>query len=168
MAGKRKAVYDPVAQKKWASKNRENRNANTRRSNAKRYIREDANLYELNELQKMIEERREFIMNNVDFANEETIIAIAKHCDWRDDAIERQMKTDGIVIYDPEEWVEEQQRFASDNWDEDELENWFENIGVKSWDDLLEQLGKGKMGVVENGVENGIYEGRPFVMVTPL
>ena len=56
---KREAVYDPVAQKKWSDKNRAKKNVNTRRSNAKRFIREDATLEELDELQALIEERRE-------------------------------------------------------------------------------------------------------------
>ena len=56
---KRASVYDPVAQKKWSDKNRAKKNVNTRRSNAKRFIREDATLEELDELQALIEERRE-------------------------------------------------------------------------------------------------------------
>ena len=56
---KRESVYDPVAQKKWSDKNRAKKNVNTRRSNAKRFIREDATLEELDELQALIEERRE-------------------------------------------------------------------------------------------------------------
>ncbi len=54
---KRASVYDPVAQKKWSDKNRAKKNVNTRRSNAKRFIREDATLEELDELQALIEER---------------------------------------------------------------------------------------------------------------
>lgn len=56
---KRTSVYDSVAQKKWSDKNRAKKNVNTRRSNAKRFIREDATLEELDELQALIEERRE-------------------------------------------------------------------------------------------------------------
>lgn len=55
---KRESVYDPIAQKKWSDKNRAKKNVNTRRSNAKRFIREDATLEELDELQALIEERR--------------------------------------------------------------------------------------------------------------
>lgn len=162
---KRKAVYDYDAQKKWADNNKSTRQRINRKSAARRFIREDAELDELQELQELINERRTNIMTSVDFHDESTIIAIAKECGWRDDAIERQLKTNGIAIYEPAEWVDEQRNFYADD---EEHENWFENICVESWEDLLKKLESGKMGMIENGVENGKYRGRPFVMVTPL
>lgn len=50
----RKAVYDPEAQKRWEAKNREKRGRINRKSGAKRFIREDATIEELNELLEMI------------------------------------------------------------------------------------------------------------------
>lgn len=50
----RKAVYDPEAQKRWEAKNREKRGRINRKSAAKRFIREDATLGELEELSDLI------------------------------------------------------------------------------------------------------------------
>ena len=52
----RKAVYDPEAQKRWEVKNREKRGRINRKSAAKRFIREDATLDELEELSDLIKE----------------------------------------------------------------------------------------------------------------
>lgn len=52
----RKAVYDPEAQKRWEAKNKEKRGRINRKSAAKRFIREDATIEELNELQIMIKD----------------------------------------------------------------------------------------------------------------
>ena len=165
MSEKSRTNYYPESQKKYAQANKEKRYRNQRKSSAKRFINEDATLEELNELQALIKDRRKEIMESVDFINKETIIAIAQQRGWRDETIEHQLKTNGIVIYEPDEWVEEQKGLYTDD---DERENWFENIGVESWDDLLEKLEAGKLDVIENGIENGVYMGKPFVMVTPL
>jgi hypothetical protein len=54
---KREAVYDPEAQKRWEQKNKDKRGRINRKSGAKRFIREDATLEELEELKAFIEER---------------------------------------------------------------------------------------------------------------
>lgn len=55
---KRKAVYDPEAQKKWNEKNRERRNYISKRGAARSFIRKDATLDDLEELEGLIAERR--------------------------------------------------------------------------------------------------------------
>lgn len=54
---KRKAIYNPEADAKWASGNKEHRNYLNRRSNARGFIRNFATFEDLKELKKMIEEK---------------------------------------------------------------------------------------------------------------
>ena len=54
---KREAVYDPEAQKRWEQKNKDKRGRINRKSGAKRCIREDATMDELQELKSLIADR---------------------------------------------------------------------------------------------------------------
>lgn len=54
---KREAVYDPEAQKRWEQKNKDKRGRINRKSGAKRFIREDATMDELQELKALIADR---------------------------------------------------------------------------------------------------------------
>lgn len=58
MNEKRKAVYNPEANKRWAEKNPEYRKYLSHRSRARSFIREVATDEDLDELQKLIDERR--------------------------------------------------------------------------------------------------------------
>lgn len=106
----------------------------------------------------------------IDFTDRETIIAIAKHCHTSDEFIRTHIDKPGFwfTVYEPAEWVEQMKGIAEADWDADDLENWFDKIGASGWDDLLAKLEAGEMGVIENGVENGIYKGKPFILETPL
>ncbi|MEE0230124.1 MAG: hypothetical protein UEJ45_06475 [Peptococcaceae bacterium] len=55
---KREAVYNPDADKKWNDNNKEHRRYLTDRTSARRFIRTKATLADLEELQKMMEERK--------------------------------------------------------------------------------------------------------------
>lgn len=57
MDKKSKSTYYPESQKKYAQANREKRYRIQRKSNAKRFINEDATLDELRELAEIIEEK---------------------------------------------------------------------------------------------------------------
>lgn len=59
MTDEKKSTYYPESQKKYAQANKEKRYRNQRKSNAKRFINEDATLEELDELRKLIDERRQ-------------------------------------------------------------------------------------------------------------
>ena len=64
---KRKAVYDLEAQKKWLNKNEENREKRrriNRKSATKKFLKEDATLEELEEIKKLVEERKN-LLNNI-------------------------------------------------------------------------------------------------------
>lgn len=56
---KRKAVYNPEADAKWAKENKEHRNYLNRRSNTRGFIRNLATTEDLIELRDMINERLE-------------------------------------------------------------------------------------------------------------
>lgn len=55
---KRKAVYDKAAQDRWRAKNKEKRARLNRKSNAKRFLTQDATLEELDIMQEYINQRR--------------------------------------------------------------------------------------------------------------
>lgn len=57
MEKKRKAVYNPEADKRWKEKNREHRNYLTGRGAARSFIRNKATKEDLLELKALIEER---------------------------------------------------------------------------------------------------------------
>lgn len=57
MEKKRKAVYNPEADKRWKEKNREHRNYLTGRGAARSFIRNKATRGDLLELKALIEER---------------------------------------------------------------------------------------------------------------
>lgn len=57
MEKKRKAVYNPEADKRWKEKNREHRNYLTGRGAARSFIRNRATKDDLLELKALIEER---------------------------------------------------------------------------------------------------------------
>ena len=57
MEKKRKAVYNPEADRRWKEKNREHRNYLTGRSAARSFIRNKATREDLLELKSLIEER---------------------------------------------------------------------------------------------------------------
>ncbi|XHB95476.1 hypothetical protein AAFF39_00335 [Lactococcus garvieae] len=56
---KRKAVYNPVADKKWADKNKEHKAYLKYRSTSRSFIRNKATQEDLEELEQLIKERRE-------------------------------------------------------------------------------------------------------------
>lgn len=58
---KRKAVYNPVADKKWAEKNKEHKSYLKYRSTARSFIRNKATLEDLEELKKLIKERESML-----------------------------------------------------------------------------------------------------------
>ena len=63
----RKAVYDLEARKKWLNKNEENREKRrriNRKSATKKFLKEDATLEELEEIKKLVEERKN-LLNNI-------------------------------------------------------------------------------------------------------
>lgn len=57
MEKRRKAVYNPEADKRWKEKNREHRNYLTGRGAARSFIRNKATRDDLLELKSLIEER---------------------------------------------------------------------------------------------------------------
>ena len=57
MEKRRKAVYNPEADKRWKEKNREHRNYLTGRGAARSFIRNKATREDLLELKSLIEER---------------------------------------------------------------------------------------------------------------
>ena len=57
MEKKRKAVYNPEADRRWKEKNREHRNYLTGRGAARSFIRNKATREDLLELKSLIEER---------------------------------------------------------------------------------------------------------------
>lgn len=57
----KKATYNPEADKKWKDANRERRNYLSGRGAARSFIRNRATLEDLDELLRLIEERREKI-----------------------------------------------------------------------------------------------------------
>ena len=57
MEKRRKAVYNPEADKRWKEKNREHRNYLTGRGAARSFIRNKATREDLLELKALIEER---------------------------------------------------------------------------------------------------------------
>lgn len=57
MEKKRKAVYNPEADKRWKEKNREHRNYLTGRGAARSFIRNKATREDLLELKSLIEEQ---------------------------------------------------------------------------------------------------------------
>ena len=56
---KRKAIYNPEADAKWASENKEHKNYLRRRSDARSFIRSKATLVDLDELETLIAVRRD-------------------------------------------------------------------------------------------------------------
>ena len=54
---KRKAIYNPEADKKWRENNKERRNYLTDRTSTRRFLRTKATLEDLEEIKKLIEER---------------------------------------------------------------------------------------------------------------
>lgn len=58
MEKKRKAVYNPDADKKWRAKNPERARYLTDRTSARRFIRSRSTLEDLDELEQLIEDRR--------------------------------------------------------------------------------------------------------------
>ena len=56
---KREAVYNPKADKKWKEANKEHRNYLSGRGAARSFIRNRATIEDLDELQELINERRE-------------------------------------------------------------------------------------------------------------
>ena len=60
---KRKAVYDKAAQDRWTAKNKETRARINRKSTAKRFLSQDADLDELDQMQAYIDERRRVLHN---------------------------------------------------------------------------------------------------------
>ena len=77
---KRKAVYDPVAQQKWAAANREHRNYLSKRSSARSFIRNWATDEDLDELAGLIAERK---------ANGEKTTASAPAIEAESDGVEQ-------------------------------------------------------------------------------
>ncbi len=63
MQKKRKAVYNPEADRRWREKNKEHRRYLTDRSSSRRFIRDKATEEDLQELEAMIAERREKLEN---------------------------------------------------------------------------------------------------------
>lgn len=55
---KRKAVYNPEADKKWAQKNKEHKSYLKYRSTARSFIKNKSTLEDLEELEQLILERR--------------------------------------------------------------------------------------------------------------
>ncbi len=55
---KRKAVYNPEADRKWAEKNKEHKSYLKYRSTARSFIKNKATLEDLEELEKLIADRR--------------------------------------------------------------------------------------------------------------
>lgn len=60
----KKAIYNPEADKKWKDANRERRNYLSGRGAARSFIRNKATLEDLDELLRLIEERRESVADN--------------------------------------------------------------------------------------------------------
>ena len=63
-AKKREAIYDPEADRRWAERNKEHRNYLNRRSNARGFIRTLAKKEDLDELAKLIDEKKREYDNN--------------------------------------------------------------------------------------------------------
>lgn len=61
---KRVAVYDPAAQAKWAAKNPERRKYLTHRSRARSFLRDVATMEDLDEMQAIIDERRNHLIHD--------------------------------------------------------------------------------------------------------
>lgn len=61
---KRKAVYNPEADKKWAEKNKEHKSYLKYRSTARSFIKNKATLDDLEELKDLIEEHENYLKNN--------------------------------------------------------------------------------------------------------
>jgi hypothetical protein len=55
---KRKAVYNPEADKKWAEKNKEHKSYLKYRSTARSFVKNKATLEDLAELEQLIADRR--------------------------------------------------------------------------------------------------------------
>lgn len=167
---KREAVYDPVAQKKWSDKNRAKKNANTRRSNAKRFIREDATLEELEELQALIEERKTTLegVKMLDFRDEKVIDAVALEAKMQKKEIELQRKGNGIWVLTVDEFIEQEQEFCrQNNYDEESTLEHLESYGATSWEELKEQVSSG-FGSFVSGMTKLEFEGVRVILVTPL
>jgi hypothetical protein len=62
---KRKAVYNPEADKRWNEKNKEHRRYLTVRGSARTFIRRYATLDDLAELEALIAERREVLKEDI-------------------------------------------------------------------------------------------------------
>ncbi len=60
---KRKAVYDPEAQKRWREKNRNKSNHNAYKSTARTFIRNHATLEEVEELRALLDERVDVLLD---------------------------------------------------------------------------------------------------------
>ncbi|WP_270744883.1 hypothetical protein [Lactococcus petauri] len=58
---KRKAVYNPEADKKWAEKNKEHKSYLKYRSTARSFIKNKATMEDLEELKQLIKERKNMI-----------------------------------------------------------------------------------------------------------
>ncbi|KKF90318.1 hypothetical protein P7D26_10075 [Lactococcus petauri] len=58
---KRKAVYNPEADKKWAEKNKEHKSYLKYRSTARSFIKNKATLDDLEELEHLIEKRENYL-----------------------------------------------------------------------------------------------------------
>ncbi len=67
---KRKAVYNPEAQKRWDDANRDRKRYYTDRTSARRFIRTKAELEDLDELEKLIQKRRKVFPNELDKNNQ--------------------------------------------------------------------------------------------------
>ncbi len=167
---KRASVYDPVAQKKWSDKNRAKKNVNTRRSNAKRFIREDATLEELEELQALIEERKTTLegVKMLNFRDEKVIDAVALESKMSKKEIELQRKGNGIWVLTVDEFIEQEKEFCrQNNYDEESTLEHLESYGATSWDDLKEQVSEG-FGSFATGLTKLEFEGARVILVTPL
>ena len=145
---KREAVYDPEAQKRWEQKNKDKRGRINRKSGAKRFIREDATLEELEELQALIEERKTTLegVKMLNFRDEKVIDAVALEAKMSKKEIELQRKENGIWVLTLEH---------------------LESYGATSWDDLKEQVSEG-FGSFATGLTKLEFEGARVILVTPL
>lgn len=60
---KRKSVYNPEADKKWAEKNKEHKSYLKYRSTARSFIKNKATLEDLDELENLIKDKKNTLLN---------------------------------------------------------------------------------------------------------
>lgn len=167
---KREAVYDPEAQKRWEQKNKDKRGRINRKSGAKRFIREDATLEELEELQALIEERKTTLegVKMLNFRDEKVIDAVALEAKMSKKEIELQRKENGIWVLTVDEFIKQEKEFCrQNNYDEESTIEHLESYGATSWDDLKEQVSEG-FGSFATGLTKLEFEGARVILVTPL